>query len=225
MTRAVVRSDARIQQDVLRELNWDTRVEETDVGVEVDDGIVTLTGIVSSYAKRVAAQEAAHRVSGVRDVANDIEVRVLGAGMRTDAEIARAVRNALEWDAHVPADRIETTVSDAWVTLEGSVDYWSEREEAERAILHLAGVRGVTNAIGVLGPPIDSGRIRETIEEALERRAEREAKGIQVKVQEGTVMLSGYVRSWREKRAILGAVMHAPGVRDVEDNLQIDPYA
>jgi osmotically-inducible protein OsmY len=224
MTRALIRSDARIQQDVLRELKWDTRVEETDVGVEVDGGIVTLTGFVSSHAKRVAAQEAAHRVSGVRDVANDVKVRVPGSGARTDAEIAHVVRNALEWDAHVPADRIQTTVSDAWVTLEGSVDYWSEREEAERTILHLAGVRGVTNMIGVSGPPIESARIRETIEEALERRAEREAKGIQVEVQAGTVTLSGYVRSWREKRAILGAVIHAPGVRDVEDNLQIDPY-
>ena len=111
------KSDSEIQQDVLGELKWDTRVEETGIGVTVYNGVVTLTGIVSSYGKRMAAQEAAHRVAGVLDVANDLQVRIPDGLGRTDSEIAQAIRHALEWDIWIPADRIQSTVSDGWVTL------------------------------------------------------------------------------------------------------------
>lgn len=120
----VKKTDAEVQQDVIRELKWDSRVEETDVGVEVDTGIITLTGTVSSWGKKIAAAEAAHRVRGVLDVANDIVVRVPGIGGRTDTEIAQAVRNALEWDVFVPDTRIQSTVSAGVVTLKGDVDSW-----------------------------------------------------------------------------------------------------
>ena len=224
MTRMLVRSDAEIQTNVLRELRWDTRVEETDVGVEVDQGVVTLTGTVSSYAKRMAAQEAAHRVAGVRDVANDIEVHTAGSKQRTDTDIAQAVRQALEWNAHVPADNIETTVSKGWVILDGTVDYWSQKLEAEHVVLPLTGVHGVTNNIIVAAPEVSSARIHDSIEEALLRRAEREADDIQIKIVDGIVRLSGKVHSYRERRAVVGAAGHAPGVRGVEDHLILEPY-
>jgi osmotically-inducible protein OsmY len=225
MARAIAKSDKEIHQDILRELKWDTRVEETDVGVEVDNGIVTLTGAVSSYAKRVAAKEAAHRVAGVLDVANNVEVRIPGSGRRSDTELAHSVRQVLQWHAHIPHEQIETTVSDGWVTLDGAVDYWSQREEAERAIMRLLGVHGVVNKITVKTPRVDAERIRETIEEALERRAEREARDIHIEVDdEGVVSLLGHVRSWREKRAVAGAAAHAPGVRSIQDHLRIEPY-
>jgi osmotically-inducible protein OsmY len=214
-----------IHKGVLAELSWDTRVDETDVGVEVDDGVVTLTGHVESYAKRVAAEDAAHRVPGVRDVANDIVVHVPGGFSRTDTEIAHAVRRALEADVFIAEDNIETTVSNGWVTLKGEVDFWRERQDAERSILRLAGVRGVTNAITVRERTVHPDTVRTTIEEALERRAEREAERIQVSVDEGVVTLSGRVRSWAEKRAVLGAVGHAPGVRSVVDRLAVAPYS
>ena len=217
------KSDSEVQQDVLRELKWDTRVEETEIGVTINKGIVTLTGIVDSYGKRIAAQEAAHRVTGVLDVANDIQVRVPDNLDHTDPEIAQAVRHALEWDIWIPDERIRSTVSDGWVTLEGAVNQLSESEEAERAVHHLRGVRGVTNKIEVSGPKVKPEKVRSMIEEALERRAEREAKRINVEVVDSTVTLSGAVRSWAEKRAILGAVSHAPGVRIVAENLFIDP--
>jgi osmotically-inducible protein OsmY len=217
------KSDSEIQQDVLHELKWDTRVEETEVGVTVNKGIVTLTGIVSIYGKRLAAQEAAHRVAGVLDVANDIQVRISDGLDHTDPEIAQAVRNALEWDIWIPDERIRSTVADGWVTLEGTVSQLGEREDAERAVQHLRGVRGVTNKITVSGPIVMPEEVRSMIEEALERRAEREAKRINVEVAGSTVTLSGSVRSLAEKRAILGAVSHAPGVRTVEENLFVDP--
>jgi osmotically-inducible protein OsmY len=222
----MAKSDSQIQQDVLHELGWDPRVEETEVGIEVDRGVVTLTGTVSSWAKRVAAQEAAHRVAGVLDVANDIEVRVPGDFVRTDTEIAQSVRRALEWDALVPDQRITSTVSNGWVTLEGNVDTWTEREDAERAVQNLLGVRGVSDKMTVIGvKPVESEKVREAIENALERRAEREANRIKVEVSgTGTVTLTGQVHSWAEKRATLAAARFAPGVRSVEDRLEINPW-
>jgi osmotically-inducible protein OsmY len=223
---ATTKADSQIQQEVLRELSWDPRVEETEVGVEVDGGVVTLTGTVSSWAKRMAAQDAAHRVVGVLDVANDIKVKLPGDLVRTDTEIAQAVRRALEWDALVPHERIQSTVSNGWVTLEGNVDTWTEREDAERAVQNLIGVRGVSDTMTVLSAkPVLPERVREAIEDALERRAEREAKRIKVEVtQAGTVTLTGQVRSSAEKRATLAAARFAPGVRSVEDHLEINPW-
>ena len=217
--------DAQIQRDVLAELRWDSRIGETEVGVEVDDGVVTLTGYVGSYAKRIAAEDAAHRVPAVRDVANDVLVHVPGGFSHTDTDIAHAVRRALEADVFLPAEDIRTTVTDGWVTLEGEVSFWREREDATRAIRHLAGVRGVTNEILVRRTFVDPENVRTTIEEALERRAEREAERIGVRVDEGVVTLTGKVHSWREKRAVLGSVGHAPGVISVVDRLDVKPYA
>jgi osmotically-inducible protein OsmY len=192
--------------------------------VEVDQGVVTLTGTVSSYAKRLAAQEAAHRVAGVLDVANDIQVKIPGMLGRTDTEIALAVRQALEWDAEIPDRSIESTVSDGMVTLEGSVDFWHQREDAEQAVHNLAGVRGVVNKLVVIPTFVSTQEVRAEIEAALERRADREARRIQVTVSNGKVTLAGKVRSWAEKRAVLGAARFTPGVQAVEDRLRIEPY-
>jgi osmotically-inducible protein OsmY len=215
------KTDGQIHHDVLHELRWDTRVEETEVGVEVDKGVVTLTGTVSSYAKKLAALEAAHRVSGVLDVANNIKVRIPGSLSRTDTEIAQAVRGALEWNVLVPDQQIRSTVSDGWVTLVGFVTYLSEREDAEKAVGDLLGVRGVTNHLMVNPMKPAPNDIRFVIEDALERRADREAERIDVEVSDGTVTLSGSINSWEEKRAIVGAVSHAPGVVTVRDDLTI----
>jgi osmotically-inducible protein OsmY len=133
----------------MRELKWDSRISWASVNVDVTDGVVTLLGTVPTYVQKIAAQDAAHRVQGVLDVANDIEVRPIDRFARMDSEIAGAVRNALEWDALVPNELIQSTVSDGWVTLEGQVDYWRERTDAERAIRYLAGVVGVINKITI----------------------------------------------------------------------------
>jgi osmotically-inducible protein OsmY len=224
VTRPKVRSDAELYRDILKELRWDTHVKQTDVGVEVNQGVVTLTGRVNNYAQKLAAQEAAHRVLGVLDVANDLQVKLPGDTTPTDTEIAQAVRKALEGDALVPHEHIHSTITDGWVTLEGYVPLWSHRQYAENVVCHLTGVRGVTNRIAVLPVKVDPKEIREAIEEALERQAEREAERIEVVVHDGTLMLRGKVRSWMEKKAILGAAGHALGVQAVEDHLQVDPY-
>jgi osmotically-inducible protein OsmY len=223
MAKQIQKSDAQIQQDVLRELKWDTRVEETEVGVEVDRGVVTLSGTVSDWAKRLAAQEAAHRVLGVMDVANDIQVQRRGA--RTDTEIAHAVRQTLEWNVLVPDERIRTTVSNGVVTLEGEVDNLIQREDAERAVRDLDGVRSVNDRIRIHPPPVSTEIVRSAIEAALERYIEREGRRIQLDVHDGRVTLSGSVRTWAERQAAVGAARGTPGVREVDDRLKLEPFA
>jgi osmotically-inducible protein OsmY len=225
MQQVIVRTDSEIQQDVLRELKWDTHVEETDVGVQVDEGVVTLSGVVSSWGKRFAAEEAAHRVRGVLDVANDITVRPPGTPGRTDTEIAKAVRRALEWDVFVPEDRVQSTVSGGVVTFKGDVESWSQRDDAERAIRNLSGVRGVTNRLEVKPPKVAANEVQRSIEDALERQAERTARRIALDVKAGRVTLSGSVHSWAERETAVGAAKGTPGVRDVQDQLRIEPLA
>ncbi|MFN0123066.1 MAG: BON domain-containing protein [Blastocatellia bacterium] len=215
------KTDEEIKEEVMRELRWDTRVEETEVGVTVQHGVVTLIGAVSSYGKKIAARDAAFRVHGVLDVANDIEVRLPGTSAPSDTDIARAVRQALEWDVLVPSDHIRSTVTGGWVTLDGDVATISEREDAERAVHTLRGVRGVIDHIRVRAVEIKTEEVRQIIEEALERRADRLAGRIQVSLRDGEVGLSGHVRSFAERRAVIGAVSHAPGVRVVNDHLLV----
>lgn len=221
------RTDSEIQQAVLEELKWDSRVRETEVGVEVDSGVVTLTGTVSSYVKRLAAEQAAHRVTGVLDVANDTKVKLQGAAGRTDTDLAAAVRQTLQWDVLVPDERIRSTVSGGWVTLEGDVDYYAEREDAERAIRNLSGVLGISNRLEVKPPKrkeIEKD-VRKSIESALERRADRHAQRLDVVVSDGSVTLAGIVHSWPEREAVVHAAGATAGVRKVVAQLRVDPYA
>lgn len=214
------RTDEQIQRDVLEELKWDTRVRPNEIGVAVKEGIVTLTGWVDSYLKKIAAEEAAHRVPGVKAVANDIEVRLPSSAERTDADLAKAALNALKWEASVPADRLEVTVSHGWVTLKGEVDYAFQKRDAERAVQRLAGVKGVTNLI-VVKPHLLPSDLKQQIERALVRNAETDAERITVEVQGSKVILHGTVRSYAEKQAAEDTVWAAPGVTEVENRIVI----
>lgn len=218
------RSDTELVQGIMRELKWDSRIDWASINVKVNGGVVTLTGTVPAYAQKLAAQSAAHRVTGVLDVANDIEVKPVNQHVRTDTQIASAVRGALEWDALVPNELIQSSVSMGWVTLEGEVNFWRERGDAERAIRQLAGVVGVINKISVRKQAVNSEELREEIELALERRADREAQRLRIEVNDGAVDLFGRVHSWQERRAVVGSISHAPGVVQVRDHLRIDPY-
>ena len=216
-------SDNDLKLRIMREMKWDSRVSWATINVEVHEGVATLTGSVPTYAQKTAAQDAAHRVMGVLDVANDIEVKPVNNFIRTDTDIASAVRNALAWDALVPDELIQSTVSDGWVTLEGEVDFWRERNDAERAMRRLTGVVGVINKITIRKRPVNESELRQEIESALETRADREADRLRIKVDNGAVEIWGRVHSWQERRAVLGSISHARGVTQVRDHLRIDP--
>lgn len=216
------RTDEEIQQDVLAELRWDARVQPNEIGVVVKGGVVTLTGWVDSYIKKWAAEEAALRVRGVKAVANDIEVRLSESGQRTDADIAAAAVRALEADAFLSPEKVHVTVSKGWVTLEGEVEWQFEKEDAERVVRRLAGVKGVTNLITVKPRPMPA-ELRKKIEDALVRSAKTDAEHINVEVQGSKVVLRGTVRSWAEREEAERVAWSAPGVTTVEDQIVVAP--
>jgi osmotically-inducible protein OsmY len=221
-TATAQRADEEIQREVLEELKWDARVQPNEIAVAVKGGIVTLAGWVDNYSKKWAAERAAHRVRGVKAVANDIEVRLPIDAVRTDADIAAAALRALEWDAFVPINKVEVTVSKGWVTLRGEVEWEYERRAAERSIRKLTGVRGVTNLITVkprVSPSPDE--LRRKIEEALVRSAETDAERITVEVRGDHVTLKGTVRSWVEKQEAERVAWSAPGVTAVDNQIVV----
>jgi osmotically-inducible protein OsmY len=218
-TATLVRADEEIQKDVLAEMKWHAQLQPNEIGVSVKDGVVALTGWVDSYLKKWSAEDAAHRVAGVKAVANDLEVKL--ASERTDADIAEAAIHALEWDVFVPADRIKVTVSKGWVTLNGDVEWQYQREDAERAVRRLTGVRGVSNLITVV-PGTTAPELKRKIEDALVRNAELDAKKITVTVQGNKAILRGSVRSWTEKEEAARTAWSAPGITSVENNIIVE---
>lgn len=214
------RTDAQIQSDVLAELQWEPRVQPNEIGVVVKNGVVTLTGWVDSYTKRWAAEDAAHRVRGVKAVANDIEVRLSSDEKRTDADLAKAVVRALESDAFVSVDDLDVTVEKGWVTLKGQVEWQYQRQDAERAVRRLTGVTGVTNLITVK-PRVAASELKDKIEKALVRSVETDAKRITVEVDGDSVILKGTVKSWAEREEAERAAWAAPGVASVDNRITI----
>jgi osmotically-inducible protein OsmY len=213
-------SDLALRQDILDELEFEPRIDAANIGVAVAKGVVTLTGHVSSYAQKIAAEAAARRVKGVRAIAQEIEVRFPFEKKDSDDEIAKRVADILQWDSMVPDQAIQVSVQKGWVTLTGTVDWQYQRMAAENDVRILSGVVGLNNQIKV-NPEIEVPDLQKRIEAALKRNAEIEAKGIRIKVLNGTVTLSGTVHDWIEHDAVRNAAWSAPGVRNVEDHLTI----
>jgi osmotically-inducible protein OsmY len=215
------RTDSEIRDAVLTELAWDARVAGADIKVAVDDGIACLTGSVNSWGARLAAREATYHVKGVVDVDSRLDVKV-GDGWRSDADIAAAVRNALDEDVFIPSARLHSSVTDGEVTLRGELKHCWERDDAEKAVRNIPGVRRVLNEIQISPIATAPTEIRKSIEAALERRALREARRINLEIHEGHVILTGAVHSWAERQSVVGAAKNTPGVRSVDDRLRIE---
>ena len=216
------RSDNDIQKDVIEELRYDPSLRNDDIAATVRDGVVTLAGFVESYVDKWRAERGVSKVKGVRAIANDLQVKLPTLSQRTDPDIARAALEALKWDVSVPDDRIQVKVENGWVTLEGDVDFYFQREAAERDVHRLTGVKGVTNLLTVKAQPAPAD-VRERIKEALQRGASFDAEHIQVEVEGHKAILRGTVRSYAEARDAERAALNAPGITEVENRLTIDP--
>lgn len=215
-----MKTDKQIQLDVIAELGWEPSVNANHIGVEVDNGIVTLAGHVSSYAEKVSAERAAQRVAGVRALAIEMEVKLPGSDQRNDADIARSVENVLQWATYASPDNIKVKVERGWITLSGEVEWAFQRQTATDAVRRLMGVTGVSDQV-VIKPKVSSSLVKSDIEAALKRRARSDAQKISVEVQGGDVTLTGAVHSWSERDLARDSAWASPGVRNVVDKMTI----
>ncbi len=213
-----VKTDAQLQRDVAADLEWDAQTRSQSVGVTSQDGIITVSGTVDTWAQRQAAASAAMRVAGVNAVAVELEVRLAIPHHRSDTEIAATAADAVRSDALIPAGAVRIEVERGCLTLEGDVAWDFQRRAAERAVQSLIGVVEVRNLIRLQIRPAEGELVRR-IEAALERQALHQAHRIQVVVDGTTVKLSGLVNSWHERDAIERVAWSAPGVHDVVNEL------
>ncbi len=215
-----MKTDAIIKQNVLDELDWEPSIDAVKIGVSVEDGIVTLSGHVNTYAEKMFAEKAAKRVSGVKAVVEEIDVDILGRDKNSDQDIAQTALSNLRWNTTVPHEKIKLKVEDGWITLEGEVEWNFQRDAARNCIKNLKGVRGVSNLITVK-TAVEPQNVKQKIKNAFERNATIDADSVNVMVEGHKVVLSGSVQSWAEKRQAEKAAWSAPGVTQVEDNLRI----
>jgi osmotically-inducible protein OsmY len=202
----------------MAELRWDPSVPATEIGVLVKDGVVTLTGTVDTYMKKWRAEEVAHRVTGVIAVANEIQVRSIGE--RTDSDIAAAAVHALTWNSTIPQGKVHVTVDKGWITPKGDVEWQYQRQEAERAVRRLLGVKGVSNLITVK-PAASPSDLKRKIQDALVRNAQIDADGITVEVEGSKTILKGKVRSWAEREEAERVAWLAPGITSVDNRISL----
>lgn len=215
-----MKTDAQLQQDVIAELKWEPDITATRIGVEVNKGVVTLTGHVDSYAEKWNAERAALQVIGVTAPTMEIEVRLPGASQRGDADIARSIENVLTWTTSVPPGQVKVVVEKGWVTLSGQLEWSYQRDSAAMVVRHLLGVTGVSNDIAIT-PKLNLSAVKSDIEAALTRHAHADAAKISVAINGAEVTLSGKVDSWNERELAQRSAWSTPGVRRVVDNITI----
>ena len=215
-----MRSDSSIKEDVLAELAWQPNIDETQIGVIVKNGVVTLNGIVDNYAKKMAVEKAIKRVSGVRAVAEEIKVEYHNNNKRNDGQIAQAIVDALKLNSAIPQEEVEVKVENGWVYLSGQVEWDFQKTAARKVVSDLLGVHGVTNEISIK-PAVKPIEIKEKIKKAFERMANVDAKNIFVDVEGHTVKLTGKVHSIKEKDEARKIAYFAPGVFEVKNELEV----
>jgi len=220
-----MKTDQELQHDVMEEIKWDPRLKgiATQIGVAAKDGVVTLSGEVDTYRKKIAAEHAAQRVAGVKVIAVDIVVNLESGSSKSDVEIACAVGESLKWNSSVNEDNIEVKVDNGWVFLDGTVEWEFQRKIVEGTVHELAGVRGVTNRIAVTSKlAVNPSEVKEKIASAFHRSATIDSSTVRVEVSGSKVKLSGKVRTWIERQEAEEAAWSSPGVVEVDNKIEVD---
>jgi len=215
-----MKTDYELQQDVINELKWEPSINAAHIGVEAKDGVVTLSGHVDTFTEKWNAERAAKRVSGVKVLAIDIEVKLSSSTTPDDTEVAKAIRHAWAWSSYRFPESVRAEVDGGFVTLSGEVEWQYLKEAAANAVRFLKGVTGVINLI-TIKPKVSLQSVKADIEAALKRRAQLDAQKIQVQVNNDEVILSGRVHSWDEKNSATSAAWAVPGVHKVTDKLSV----
>jgi osmotically-inducible protein OsmY len=214
-------SDSSLRQDVIDELDFEPSIDAADIGVAVENSVVTLTGHVPTYAQKVTVEDVVRRVNGVKGIAQMIEVRPFGTHRTADDEIAKRVLSSIDWNTSIPDNSLQVKVQAGWVTLTGKVEWQYQKTAATDAVRGLAGVVGITNRIEI-APRASVYDVKKRIEDALKRSAEIEAQAIKVNVLDGgKVMLDGRVHTWSERSAVERAAWSAQGVNTVDDRITL----
>ena len=186
--------DSDIRRDVEDEFRWDPDIDETDIAVNVNNGIVTLAGFIRSYVQKYQAEAATKRVAGVVGIVNDLEVRLPDIDERPDPEIVRDALARIKSELPYSWDGIRVVARNGWLTLEGEVEWNYQRQRAEEAVRRVRGVKSITSSIEV-NPRVAPTEIKRKIEEAVWRAAEVDASRVTVETVGSEVILRGTVRS------------------------------
>jgi osmotically-inducible protein OsmY len=215
-----MKTDEQIRQDVIDELTWEPTLKSSEIGVAVKDGIVTLSGQVDTYTKKIEAEKAVKRVKEVKGIAEDIIVKLPRSGKRTDMDIAESVIRSLKWNTSIPENSVKVKVEDGWVTLEGEVEWEFQKHRAGSIANNITGVKSVINIVAIRSH-IKPHRVKEEIRKALERSADIEADSIEIEVENDTVTLSGEARTWYERGEIERAAWKTPGISNVKNYITL----
>lgn len=216
-----MKNNADLQKDVQDAILWEPLLNAAEIGVTVNDGIVTLDGTVDSYSKKLEAENATKNVAGVKAIVQNINIRFSNSWSKNDNEIAMEVLNALKWNWQVPHEKIKVKVEDGWITLEGELVWNYQSDAAKKAVHHLMGVTGVTNNITIKSATNDTIE-RHAVEAALERNGSIDASEINVSVSDTKVTLTGIVNSWYDKEEAARIAWNTPGISKVENELEVE---
>ncbi|WP_298145968.1 BON domain-containing protein [Flavobacterium sp.] len=218
-----MKNNEELQTDVQKAIKWEPLLHAAEIGVTAKDGVVTLTGVVDSYAKKVEAENAAKKVIGVKALVEAIEVKFSGTWTKTNSEIAKEVLTALSSNWAVPKDRVKVTVENGWVTLGGELPWNYQKDAAKSAVNYLAGVKGVTNNIKIISESHDTIE-KKAVEDAIARSWSIDDTDINVSVSGTTVTLHGTVNSWYQKEEAGRIAWNTPGIWHVKNDLAVDYY-
>lgn len=216
-----MKNNQELQTDVQNAIKWEPLLNAAEIGVTAKDGVVSLTGVVDSYAKKMEAENAAKKVIGVKALVEKIEVKFPNTWSKTNAEIANEVLTGLNNNWAVPNDKITVKVEDGWVTLEGELPWHYQKEAAKDAVNYLMGVKGVTNNIKIKSESHDEIEQKD-VEDAISRSWSVDDSDINVSVSGTTVTLTGTVDSWYQKEEAGRIAWKTSGIWNVKNELVVD---